>query len=544
MMESIAPEVFVIKGLEYLGKGINIFEETYLAPATASQVIDVSDNNVTSTPIRHTDSNEIFGSSYAEFIEKFAVSAGMDGSYGGFSGSVETKFSSSSFESVETHYAQLSLISSGYMLSAGTDPVVLKRSLNADFKNALATADPKDLFRAYGTHVAVKVKTGGMISYYSYSKSTVKLTDSQFEISAKFKYKGFGATVGANAALSTEEQALAKQVDGSDHLFVNGGETTERTRVEHGDKDSYANWSATIEDYPGFLGFDRDGLFPIWELSDDAGRRKELELTFRQMAARHLQVRIFAFTGPLAAHPESRVRVPKNYKLVSGGARDNWTGAGNLLTASFPSGDNVWVGRGKDHTESSVATVTSFALAIYDHLDIWEVAQTEATGESGAHPSAEVKLDPDFAAKGGVMVGGGARVDWAGAGNMLTASFPKDSTTWAANAKDHSVSDPASITVYAIGLRSKVEGVALEMKIKKFTSPKTAHPVAETSPDNGLTLVGGGALATWDGAGNLLTASYPKDANTWLASSKDHIESGPATMTAYAIGLKVNIIRK
>lgn len=539
MQELVMDKVFMIKGLEFLGKGVNIFEEKYLEPATIGQIIDVSDGIVTSTPIPTTDVQEIFGSSYSEFIEKFAISAGVEGSYGGFSGSIETKFSSSDFESLETHYAQLSLISSGYTLSLGSDPAVLKRHLNADFKKALDTAKPEDLFRAYGTHVAVRVKTGGMISFYSYSKATVKLSERDFELSAKFKYKGLGYSVGANTALNAEEKALAEQVNGSDHLFVNGGETTARTAVEHGNKDSYVKWSATIEDHPGFLGFEQDGLFPVWELTDDAVRKNVLELAFRQMAARHLQIRIFSLTGPLASHPEAQVRIPKNYKMLSGGARDNWTGEGNLLTASFPSGDNIWVARGKDHIKGSPATMTTFAVAIYDHLDIWEVSFSQATGESGSHPTASVALDPGFVARGGVLVGGGAQVNWEGEGNLLTASYPSGPTTWTANSKDHAKSSPATITVYVIGVRSKVEGIRVESAIKHLASPKTGHPAAEVSPDSGYLLAGGGALVTWEGDGNLLTASYPKKLDTWAGSSKDHLKSSPAVLTAYAIGLKV-----
>ena len=41
------------------------------------------------------------------------------------------------------------------------------------------------------------------------------------------------------------------------------------------------------------------------------------------------------------------------------------------------------------------------------------------------------------------------------------------------------------------------------------------------------------------GPGNLLTKSYPENDHTWSASSKDHKELSPATITAYAIGLKV-----
>jgi hypothetical protein len=52
-------------------------------------------------------------------------------------------------------------------------------------------------------------------------------------------------------------------------------------------------------------------------------------------------------------------------------------------------------------------------------------------------------------------------------------------------------------------------------------------------------MVGGGAKANYTGEGNLLTASYPSNSSTWLAKSKDQIKSDPATITAYAVGIKV-----
>jgi hypothetical protein len=53
----------------------------------------------------------------------------------------------------------------------------------------------------------------------------------------------------------------------------------------------------------------------------------------------------------------------------------------------------------------------------------------------------------------------------------------------------------------------------------------------------GLKLIGGGATVDYgNGAGSLLTGSYP-EGNSWVASAKDHLISSPSKVTAYAIYL-------
>ena len=460
-------------GMEYVGRGVNIFTEAYLEHPNKSRMVDLTIDNVTIIPINTTEVSETFGSNFAEFLQDFSVSAGLDASYMGFTASVEAKFATSSRDSVDIKFAQLSLVSSGAIVSLSGDQVVLQRYLNPDFKKALAKSDPRRLFAAYGTHVAIKVRIGGAISYYSYSKASEHQNDSEFKFAARAKYLGFGAEVGANGELTEKEKEAAKTVEGSAHLYVNGGEEAARIKIENGDKNSYAAWAATLGTRPGFIGFQQGGLIPVWELTDDLARRAALELAFNQEAARNFQIRIFTHTGQVAAHPEARVRIPPEYKLLAGGARDNWIGAGNLLTASYPTPDNgTWIGRGKDHGHGSPASVSVFAIGIYDKPDLWEVAQFSATGAPAASPSAQVALAGDFVAKGGVLVGGGADV---GGVKLLTSSYPKNTTTWAANATDPFESVPAAVKVFAQGLRCKVEGVKIEVKTNHAQSQhKTA----------------------------------------------------------------------
>jgi hypothetical protein len=63
---------------------------------------------------------------------------------------------------------------------------------------------------------------------------------------------------------------------------------------------------------------------------------------------------------------------------------------------------------------------------------------------------------------------------------------------------------------------------------------------AHSSPSEGYVMSGGGASIGWDGReGLLLTASYPKNSNTWEGTGKDHIKSDSGYIEVYCIGLKV-----
>ena len=245
-----------------------------------------------------------------------------------------------------------------------------------------------------------------------------------------------------------------------------------------------------------------------------------------------LQIQTFTATSGITAHPSVQVSVPAGWKILGGGAFDHWTGAGSLLTASFPLNDSTWFVAGKDHEISSPASITAYAIALHDPENEWDVTINSEPSEPAAHPSAVAVLPAGF-----VLTGGGAFVNWHGAGNLLTASFPNSDTSWEVRSKDHDISDPAQITAYAIGMRPKANGKKLHHEIKTATGAVAAHPSVTVQLDPGWSLSGGGAFDDWNGDGNLLTASFPQGEG-WVAAGKDHKVSSPASITAYAIGLR------
>jgi len=246
-----------------------------------------------------------------------------------------------------------------------------------------------------------------------------------------------------------------------------------------------------------------------------------------------LSVRLFSLTSSLETHPEARVTVPAGYKIISGGAHVDYQDPGNLLTASYPDGPSAWVVRSKDHVQPSPARVEAWAVALYDPNDEWEVRVVSATSSPAAHPAVSATLPPGY-----TMTGGGAQVHWTGAGNLLTASYPQSPRSWEAKSKDHTRSDPAALTVYVIGIRPRNGAPPPESSIFSAQSGRENHPTSTASIPSGYLLVGGGAEVNWQGAGNLLTASYPNNAGGWIAASKDHLVADPSVITAYAIGVR------
>lgn len=245
------------------------------------------------------------------------------------------------------------------------------------------------------------------------------------------------------------------------------------------------------------------------------------------------RVHIFFATSNFTEHPTVSIKTPPGWKMVGGGARVNWAGEGNLLTASYPSSENVWSAASKDHGIKSPATITVFAMGVEDPRDELLVKIFSSTGNETGHSSHSQRVP-----QGWMMVGGGARVNWRGKGNLLTASYPKDPMTWAAVSKDHQSNSSASISVYAIGVKNK-NGTKFNVRMFNHTGHQAEHPTGSVHVPPGWKMLCGGAYVHWSEPGNLQTASYPFNGNTWMAESKDHLEYSPAHITTYAIAVQL-----
>lgn len=233
-------------------------------------------------------------------------------------------------------------------------------------------------------------------------------------------------------------------------------------------------------------------------------------------------------------HPTATVVVPPGWKVVSGGADVAFGGAGQLLTKSYPTAaGRGWIAQSKDHIRSDPGRITVYAIAMYDPNDEWEVRVFSKFSARVAHPSETVSV-----ANGYTLVGGGANVLWSGSGNLLVKNYPSGSS-WVASSKDHKRPSPASLIVYAIGIRSR-RGVRLDTKqIFEYNGPR-GHNRKTVSAPTGYKVIGGGARVTTGGTGNMLVDCFPYTAalSSFTAYSKDHITPDAQFLVVYVIAVK------
>jgi hypothetical protein len=180
---------------------------------------------------------------------------------------------------------------------------------------------------------------------------------------------------------------------------------------------------------------------------------------------------------------------------------------------------------------TQAATVSSRFATLTDGSGKITVETYQCNNDTpGAHPVVACSVPSDF-----VLIGGSAATDLRTPLAFLTASYPNAGlTTWTGASKDHGISHPHTLWVFATGM--KVAGMTpaalrQQLSLVTRTSPVAAHPslVASPVPANKF-LLSTGASDNYPGPGNLLTAVW----NTGVRG-KDHEYADPATITSYEL---------
>jgi hypothetical protein len=151
------------------------------------------------------------------------------------------------------------------------------------------------------------------------------------------------------------------------------------------------------------------------------------------------------------------------YVLTGGGARsytaNDGASQGNFLTASCPDPTyRNWIAASQDHRKADPERLDSYAIGLRWNLGNLDGALaleilvlSPKTGPAG-HVPGIAPMPPGY-----ILLGGGAQATpVSGTGNFLTSSAPtNDGQSWYASSEDHAVPAPATLTVYAIGVRQQ-----------------------------------------------------------------------------------------
>lgn len=252
-------------------------------------------------------------------------------------------------------------------------------------------------------------------------------------------------------------------------------------------------------------------------------------------------------SAPSAHFFDHQVDVDSDMVAIGGGATGAENPAGALLTASFPNNNrSAWLVSSKDHSVSNPHRLTGFAIGMkIDGLSRDQLVQqhlrfTQQTSNRTAHPSTSAGVPAGF-----TMIGGGFRVNWPpGAGNLATASFPEFGDVWTARSKDHFIASPCTIDTFSVGLRTQLPlPVGKVDRVENSgVSGSAAHPSIAVRIADAFALTGIGAEARTTGPGSLLWRLEPTvngNQQGVTAASKDHQASSPATIKAWAIGIRL-----
>lgn len=150
--------------------------------------------------------------------------------------------------------------------------------------------------------------------------------------------------------------------------------------------------------------------------------------------------------------PTATACPPSGYTTLSGGAKINWSGEGNLLVQSgWPSSYPCLFAKGKDHKKVSPATIESYVVSISNTIP--EFGPLEFASHQGGHSSnpyqqESITLQATHPFTGNYLVAGvGARTDYIGWGRLLFEMYPVNATSIKVSDKDHI--DPDQGTLYA-----------------------------------------------------------------------------------------------
>jgi hypothetical protein len=238
--------------------------------------------------------------------------------------------------------------------------------------------------------------------------------------------------------------------------------------------------------------------------------------------------------------------VDRSFALVGGGGDIGSQGSpGAMIYATYAAlQGKTWFVESKDQVQTFAHSLRAYAIGLrLDGLSRSSletqirVDRSEPIGPL-AHPSASITVTADR-----LVVGGGARAFFGGAGQLVTENYPI-SNGWRASSKDHQVSDPGFVQAYVLSLPKCPTGMSSPFCLKtkvllgQSTTGTGYREAILVNPENSL-MTGIGSRP--GGSNRLLHDIYPRVTSDGFDQAivryKDHLTAASGTAEVHLITL-------
>jgi len=272
-------------GFEIIGKSYNIFGEYANAKSIGDyDLFDFSKMTFKSDAYNHSlpklvrikdVSNHVVqtveGSSKKEYINSLSENTGLSIDAFFFKASIDNQFTNENIISSEYLYYTYMDINTKWKISLDTRNIdTLVSYLDAQFKLDLESMNPEELFEIYGTHFIANAYLGGRIDYATSTQLTSNVSISEVKLAIDAKYKA----INAGYELDVNSSNTLDKIQTSTKLNVVGGNAAYTNNIN--DYEQYKQWADGVYTKPVLSGFDKRSLIPIWILTENLTRQKEL----------------------------------------------------------------------------------------------------------------------------------------------------------------------------------------------------------------------------------------------------------------------------
>ena len=268
-----------------VGSGYNIFDEYADAADVKDPVLDYSKmlaaGVVSVTNAETSEYNTVIGDTAATYESNLKVDIGVSGSYGAFSGSVESHFSTASSSDTKTEYTTIQALIKKKSVKVGSsyisNPTSLRAYLTDAAKAAIDGTDttystPSAVFKAFGTHVLTWGYYGGRLDYNCLTDTSKYTGATTIEVLAKAAFDNGIGSVSTDLSTTYGTDWTNFSSNTTTTLSLIGGSSQAGFAILN--EKNYAAWTSVFDNTDNQVlcafetGTTNTSLLPIWLLCD------------------------------------------------------------------------------------------------------------------------------------------------------------------------------------------------------------------------------------------------------------------------------------